>query len=184
MPEAEQYLIEPWRREHDASEFSCGFERLDRYIKQQASWDMTSKSSLVFVLTEPRSKVIRAYYSLSSLGILLADLPEKIRKKLPRYPQISATLLGRLAVDANYKKFRLGELMLFDAQKNALQGARTTVGSALFVVDVLLPSKDELKAGIRDPLAFYTQYGFLLFPGNDRRVFKPIRMIETELEKL
>ena len=190
MSNALPYVIEPWRRGHDTTEFSCGVESLDRYIKQQVSWDMSSKTSLVFVLTESGSNVVRAFYSLSSAGILLVDLPEKVQKKLPRYPQISATLLGRLGVDANYsaqvlkrtgKKARLGELMLLDAQRKLLQGANTTAGSSLLVVDVLSPSADEIKTGVRDPMKFYTQFGFLPLPGNDRRLYKLTRQIEAEL---
>jgi hypothetical protein len=46
---------------------------------------------------------IRGYDTLSNYAIQLAKLPENITKKLPRYPSIGATLLGRLAVDDTFK---------------------------------------------------------------------------------
>ncbi|MEJ0047424.1 MAG: hypothetical protein WDN04_15915 [Rhodospirillales bacterium] len=42
---------------------------------------------------------IGGYYTLSSTGVTLAELPVEITRRLPRYPIIPATLLGRLAVD-------------------------------------------------------------------------------------
>jgi hypothetical protein len=184
------YNIEPWKKDHDSVVFSSGFGQIDRYIKEQAHRDMSSKASLVFVLTESGNNIIRAYYSLSSLGIVFTDLPEKIQKRLPRYPQIGATLLGRLGVDRNYsaqllkqtkKKPRLGELLLMEAQEKALAGANSTAGSALLVVDVLSPTAEEVEKGARDPMSFYTNYGFRPFPGNERRLFKLTRDIEQEL---
>lgn len=34
------------------------------------------------------------------------------------------------------------------------------------------PTDEELANGIRDPLGFYTQYGFAPFPGAERRLLK------------
>src|SRR3712207_7293998 len=47
---------------------------------------------------------------------------------------------------------------LFRSMKT-LQGAIATAGAALMIIDAEAPSKEELTAGIRDPLAFYTRYG-------------------------
>jgi hypothetical protein len=184
------YIIQPWRQEFDATAFSSGVASIDRYIKEQAHRDMSSHASLVLILTEPGQNIIKAYYTLSSLGIVFADLPEKTQKKLPRYPQLGATLLGRLGVDKAFsaelqgrlrEKPRLGELLLVDAQHMTLRGATETAGAALMVIDAEAPTPEEAASGIRDPLTFYTQYGFLPFPGNARRVFKLTRVIEKEL---
>ena len=164
-------------------------EKIDRYIKEQAHRDMSSHVSLVFVLTEPDSSVIRGFYSLSALGIVFNDLLRDVQRRLSRYPQVGATLLGRLGVDQAYKAKlqeelgenpRLGEFLFIDAQKRALEGATGTVGSALMVIDVLRPTEKEQAAGVRDPMTLYIEYGFLPFPGDERRVFKPMRIIEQE----
>lgn len=149
---------------------------------------MVNRVSLVFVLTEGNN-MVRAYYSLSGLSVVFAELPEKVQKKLPKYPQMSATLLGRLGVDKNYstelqnrlgEKPRLGEVLLVDAQAKTLQGAMTAAGAALMVIDAERPTAEEMANGVSDPLGFYTQYGFMPFPGNERRVFKLTRVIEEE----
>lgn len=184
------YGIEPWRKGLDASSFSCGMAAVDQYIKsEQAQRAMSSFSARVFVLLDPGSNVVRGYYTLSALGILLTDLPNNIQKRLPRYPQVGATLLGRLGVDLAYKAQlrqrlgenpRLGEYLFIDAQKRALEGASSKVGSALLIIDVLRPTDEEIGNGARDPMGFYTDYGFLALPGNDRRLFKPMRSIYQE----
>ena len=42
--------------------------------------------------------------ALSATSILLDDLPDKMSSKLPKYPQVPAALLGRLAVDRRHQK--------------------------------------------------------------------------------
>lgn len=149
---------------------------------------MSSKVSAVFVLTAIGDSKVRGYYTLSSMSVKFEDLPKDVQRKLPRYPQVGATLLGRLGVDEHYRnklvhrgeKPRLGELLLVDAQKNCLKGS-TTVASAIMVIDVEQPTAEEIMAGARDPMGFYTQYGFIALPKTPRTVFKRLSTIEKEL---
>ena len=151
---------------------------------------MSSKVSTVFVLTEKNNNKVRGYYTLSSLAIKFDELPVKVQKKLPRYPSIGATLLGRLGVDESYRDEltrqgrspRLGELLLVDAQYNCLKGS-LTVASAVMLIDVEEPSAAEIAAGARDPLGFYLQYGFIALPMTPRTVFKRVSTIEKELSR-
>jgi hypothetical protein len=46
---------------------------------------------------------LRAYYTLASASVLLADLPANLRKKLPRYPTVPSVRMGRLAVDQAFQ---------------------------------------------------------------------------------
>lgn len=190
--EDQSYKIDLWTPEHDATDFSSGMASIDKYIKSQVQRDVSSRASLVFVHTEPENKIIRAYYSLSAIGLVFAELPEKVQKKLPRYPQVGATLLGRLGVDQIYRKSlldksgqkpRLGEHLLVDAQWRTLQGATTTAGAALMLIYAERPADEELASGILDPLTFYTQYGFAPLPSNERRLFKLTRVIEREFSE-
>ncbi len=110
---------------------------------------------------------IAGYYSLASTGIRLLDLPERAQKKLPRYPLVPATLLGRLAVDQSFKGRRLGEHLLIDALKRARQTS-FSVASAAVVVD----AKDD------DAAAFYVRYGFIPFPDQPHRLFLAMKTVE------
>lgn len=183
-------VVVPWTKEHEASQFTSNLASIKKYIQEQAHRDVSSYTSSVFVLTEPGNMVIRGYFSLSSLSIVFKDLPEKVQKKLPRYPESSAILLGRLGVDRGYseklqevlgEKPRLGELLLANAQIRCLQNSKD-VGSALLVIDAEMPTEEEQKSGALDPLTFYTKYGFVPLTANPRRAIKTMRAIAEEFK--
>lgn len=182
------YAIVPWTQDYDASEFSSDLTSIKKYIQEHAHRDVSSHTSAVFVLLETATNKIRGYYSLSSISVVFDGLPPVMQKKLPRYPETSGVLLGRLGVDKNFsikcsaalgEKARLGELLLVDAQARALSNAKKQ-GSAVMVVDAEMPRPEELAAGARDPLPFYTQYGFVPLTTSPRRVVKTMRQIEKE----
>lgn len=58
---------------------------------------------------------IVGFYTLSAYGVRVTDLPLAITRKLPRYPLIPATLLGRLAVHREFRGQKLGRLLLMGA---------------------------------------------------------------------
>jgi hypothetical protein len=184
------YLIAPWRKDHDASQFTSDIASIRKYILEQAQRDTASRSSAIFVLTEAGQNIVRAYYSLSSISIIFSELPNHLQKKLPRYRETSGILLGRLGVDklfseAQTKKFgtkpRLGEMLLIDAQQRAL-ASTNEIGSALMIIDAELLSSEEIAQGAKDPLSFYTQYGFIALTSNPRRLVKTMRSIAKEFE--
>lgn len=158
--------IEPLQKRHDRARFDCGIEVLNRYLKELAKQELERKTAAVFVLVSENEPQILGYYTLSQSSVILSDLPESRRKKLPRYPQIPTTLLGRLAVDQSCKGKGYGELLLLDALKRAWSISQQ-VASFAMVVDVL-----EVEP---DPLAFYVRYGFEPLPTQPRRLLLPLR---------
>ena len=97
------YRIAPLGKGHDRSSFDCGSEPLDRYLQHQARQDAEKRVAAAFVLTEPPSSNVLGYSTLSASAITADALPAELAKKLPRYPQLSVTLLGRLAVDQSQR---------------------------------------------------------------------------------
>ena len=104
------------------------------------------------------------------MGIALVDLPAALARKLPRYPVVPATLMGRLAVDRQHQGHGLGELLLFDAFSRTL---RSEIASYAFVVD----AKDN------SAQAFYEHYRFLQLAGTGRRLFLPLAEIAMLFSK-
>ncbi len=189
-PSEPRYCIEHWSKEHDATSFYSELFSIKKYIQEQANRDVSSHTSSIFVLVECGKKIVRGFYSLSSISIVFDELPTNIQKKLPRYPETSGILLGRLGVDkvSSEKetelvgaKPRLGELLLVDAQNRSLAAVKN-VGSAILVIDAEIPKAEELETGARDPLSFYTQYGFVQLSKNPRRLVKTMRAIAKEFE--
>ena len=152
---------------HDRAGFSCGVPALDIYLQKQAGQDVRRRVAVAFVAT-PDGKTIAGYYTLSQYSVELGALPEELAVKLPRYPLVPATLIGRLAVSTTFRGRGLGELLLMDALHRCLAGSRQ-VASAAVIVD----AKDE------SAVAFYRKYGFLALPKIARRLFLPMPTIEA-----
>ena len=110
------------------------------------------------------------YYTLCATGVAQGDVPPAARKHIPRYPLVSATLLGRLAVSEARQGERLGAMLLADAVRRAYASA-TTVGSSMLVVDAI----SERAA------AFYEGNGFVRLPDSLRLVL-PMHAIQRLVE--
>lgn len=114
------YKTEALTSRHDRTGFDCGIPPLTTYLQRQANQDQKRRVSACFVFYE--SANVLGYYTLSASTVGLERLPLRIQKKLPRYPRVPATLMGRLAVDLSARGRRLGETLLFDAMFRALAG--------------------------------------------------------------
>jgi predicted GNAT family N-acyltransferase len=159
------YRIEPLGDQHDRADFSCGVDALDRYFRTQAGQDNRRRVASCFVLPT-HDGAVTGYYTLSATSIALVDLPSSLTKKLPRYPAIPATLMGRLAVNRQRRGKRLGEMLLFDAFSRAL---RSEIATYALVVD----AKDEAAQ------TFYEHYRFLPMTSAGRRLFLPLAEIAS-----
>ena len=158
--------IEPLGKKHDRVVFSCGDDALDTYLKKRASQETKKKIATTFVIADRLTGPVIGFYTLSATSILLADLPDETARKLPKYPYVPATLLGRLAIDSRYQGKGYGELLIMDALRRALQ-ATTEVASYAVVVD----------ATNERARSFYEQYGFCAFPDQKLRLFLPMKII-------
>src|SRR5436190_11672512 len=145
---------------HDRSAFACGNAALDRYLKTQARQDMQRNLAQVFVLVAEDQETIQGYYTLSAGSVQLAELPEELRRTLPRYPKIPVTLLGRLAVDASFQGQKIGAFLLADALYRAVRQTEE-IASLAVVVDAI----DEAA------VAFYRKFHFLPLPATPRTLF-------------
>jgi GNAT superfamily N-acetyltransferase len=152
------YTVEPLA-DHDRTDFSCGIPELDDYLHFQAKQDVRRKVAAPFVVVD-EARQIAGYYTLSAYAIRVSELPPVLSKKLPKYPLIPATLLGRLAVSKEYQGQKLGRLLLMDALhrswKNSAQVA--SVGVVAEVYD---------EAARR----FYLDHEFIALSEHPRKVF-------------
>jgi GNAT superfamily N-acetyltransferase len=165
------FLLEPLAKHHDRDGFHCGIDSLDLYLKTQASQDMRRKANAVFVLSpEDTPSMITGYFTLCAYGLAPGTIPEAARKHIPRYPMVSATLLGRLAVSREFQGQGLGSILLAKALAKAYENA-AQVGSSMVVVDAI----DERAA------KFYAAHGFIQLPESMRLVI-PMRTIAAMIE--
>jgi len=156
---------------HKKEQFNCGKPTLDNYIRVQASQDIKQKLAACFVLADDHNNV-KGYFTLSASSIPRELLPDHIRNKLPAYRNMPVTLLGRLAIDNNHKRQRLGEYILIDAlKKNLISSA--SIGSIAVVVD---PIDD-------DASNFYKLFGFMPL-AESRKMFLPMLTLSKLLRTL
>jgi GNAT superfamily N-acetyltransferase len=160
------YRIEALGKKHDRTTFACGSAVLDRYLQQQARQDAERNVAAPFVLTVPPGLRVMGYYTLSASIVHAGELPEALASRLPRYPQLPVTLLGRLAVDQTVKGKGLGEFLLMDALRRSMEAAASIAAMA-----VLVDAKDDAAE------AFYRHFGFLPLQQQPGRLFLPMKTL-------
>jgi len=163
---AENYEIEHLSEQHERSTFVCGVVALDRYLRERAGQELRKHVATPFLAVHRQTKVVAGFYTLASTAIDPVNLPHELAKKLPRYPLIPATLLGRLAVDKNHRGQKLGEFLLMDSLQRSLEASRQLASFA-----VVVDAKDE------SAVAFYHKYGFIPFADKPNRLFLPMKTI-------
>jgi GNAT superfamily N-acetyltransferase len=164
-------MIELLDKKHNRNEFDCGKELLNNYLKTQAGQDIKRKLSACFVLADKETYRIQGYYTLSNNNIPLSCFTEPIKRKLPRsYNCIPTTLLGRLAVDKNFKGKGLGKILLIDALRRSYELSKE-IGSFAVVVDPI----------DREAELFYERYDFIKLPDSEK-MFIAIKTLKELFE--
>jgi GNAT superfamily N-acetyltransferase len=158
--------ISALEKAHDRTLFDCGHENLNRYLRQQARQDAEKHVAASFVLTQPGSRAVLGFYTLSAAVIPARELPPELMKRLPRYGQLPVTLLGRLAVDRSVSGQGVGEFLLVDALRRSLEGAQQIAAMA-----VVVDAKDERAE------RFYRHFDFQPFQQTPLRLFLPMTQI-------
>lgn len=135
------------------------------FLRTRARKETKARASACFVLVPAADRGrIAGFYTLSATNLVLEKLPEELAKKLPRYPELPATLLGRLARDVSFKGQGIGNLLMVDALQRAYESS-SVIGSVAVVTD----PKDDRAA------RFYAEFGFK--PLDGRRMFLPMKAV-------
>jgi len=117
-------------------------------------------AAAVYVIHEEGNQSVIGYYTLSAYILKLSDLPEEESKKLPKYKELPANLIGRLAIDSESQGQNLGERLLLDALLRAYKQRKDIAALA-----VLVDAKDKKVIG------FYERYGFKKMEGEDLKLY-------------
>lgn len=162
------WRVLPLQKVHERQTFTCGSPALDRYLQNQARQDSEKRVAAVFALVHPPASQVLGYYTLSASTIYANEVPPELARKLPRYPQLPVTLLGRLAVDQRLKGQGMGEFLLMDALRRSLQAA-----AGIAAMAVVVDAKDALAAD------FYQHFGFIPLNLSTSRLFLPMATIAS-----
>jgi ribosomal protein S18 acetylase RimI-like enzyme len=151
----------------DRARFSCGEPALDRYLREQVSQDIRRRVAACFVAVADEQQVA-GYYTLSSASVPLTELPDALRRKLPRYAAVPAIRVGRLAVDTAFKGHGLGGALLANALRRAIE---SDIAAAVMIVD----AKDAQAAD------FYRHHGFMTLGSDPLHLFLPLATAKSLL---
>ncbi len=156
-----KFVIAALGSDHDRSTFSSGVDALDRYLRQQVSQDIRRRATACYVAIDEDTTRIAGYYTLAAAGVMLGDLPESLREKLPRYPSVPVARMGRLAIDLAYRGRKLGAALLWDATMRSLR-------SEIPVFALVVDAKDD------QAKSFYLHHGFTPFGTQPRQLVLPL----------
>jgi GNAT superfamily N-acetyltransferase len=157
--------IRALRPADDRSTFHCGDEALDRFFHRYAGQNQFRHYLGVTYVAVDGGRIL-GFATVAPRHLEIDELPQRMRKKLPRYP-VPVLGLARLAVDQSAQAMGLGRQLLRFVFELAAKMA-DEVGCAGVVVDA-------------KPLAvdFYTRYGFTPFEaleGHSEARPRPIAM--------
>lgn len=164
---------EPLHPRHDASRFTNGVHfSLDQCLHERArsSEGLSARTYVVCTATEPDRVV--GYFTISAAIEQRAALPSaKLRRGMPE--QVPLLLIGRLAVDSEWRGRGLGSALLLDALKRCLAaseipGARGVVAHAI----------NDAAVG------FYERHGFVRSPLGERVMLVPIETVRSLFAEL
>lgn len=169
----QSFIIEPLSpAKHRREDFDCGVAALNDFLRTRARKEMDASTSMCFVMVpESDPKRVVGYYTLSAATIARTALPEEIAKKLPRYEEMPATLLGRLARDVQVKGQNIGQRLMLSAINRAISASKEVASLAL-VTD---PKDDKART-------FYELFGFQAL--TERRMFLTMKQAEKVLSAL
>ena len=155
------FTIERLDSGHDRTKFSCGVEALDNYFCKQVGQDVRRRVTACYVAVEIDTGTIAGYYTLAAGSVPLADVPEQLAKRLPRYQTVPVARLGRLAVHLDYRHRKLGAALLWDAVMRAIK-------SEVAVFALVVDAKDD------QAVSFYQHHGFLKFGSLPKQLILPL----------
>lgn len=156
---------QPISAEDDLSQFDCGNELLNDWLRHHSA--KSEGSSARTYVVKDRARVV-GYYCLATGGVARQTVPRKIRHGLP--DPVPVMILGRLAVDQAHQRRAIGAALLKDALSRTIQ-----ISKQVGVRAVLVHAIDE------GATAFYAAYGFIEFPAGGRVLYLPIETIGKAL---
>jgi ribosomal protein S18 acetylase RimI-like enzyme len=147
---------------HDRSAFRCGNDRIDKYFRETVTQDVRRGYVKCFVAVEVETDRLAGLYTLTSNSVPLTQIPDELKKKMPRYPSVPVVLISWLGRHVDFRGRGMGEALMFDAIKTI---ATAVVGSHAIIVDAI----DD------NAMKFYRAYGFApISPESPRRMYVPV----------
>lgn len=160
------WVITSLNKTHDRTDFDCGEEQLNIYLKSYANQHAKHHITKTFIAVNTKNtEKVLGFYTLSAGQLSIKDLPIRWQKKLPRYP-IPIARIGRLAVGIKNQGQGLGEFLLMDALYRC-----AALTKEIGIIGIVVDAKHQ-KAK-----RFYERYGFNELTDQPMTLILPIKNV-------
>lgn len=119
------------QKHHSTSNFCCGKQSLDFFLKRFALKNQAGGSARTYVIHSDGN--VLGYYSLCPSGLARKLALTNILKGQGQLDPIPGILLARLAIDESQQGMGLGKALLKDAILRCLSGIEALGGRVIFV---------------------------------------------------
>lgn len=179
MPEAQadvaQLTISQFEKAlHDRSAFSCGFEPIDKFLKEALTDHIKSGYLIAFMATHEGQKEVKGFYTLNAFAVSPDHIETPKRPRPP--PTIPATYIKAVAVHEDWHGNGIGQALMVHALRQSMEISEK-VGSMAVVLDVLRDKSFERRFAFYEGLGFQTMND----PDNVDRVYISMNDIRATL---
>lgn len=129
--------VEPISTNHLTDEFDCGSEAQTSWLRKHALQAHRTDATKVQVVTLAGDQRVVGYYALSAGGVEPAQVPDRVRKGMPRYP-IPVIILTRLGTHLDEQGKGLGRALVKDALLRA-EAASQSIGARAILIHCETP---------------------------------------------
>jgi GNAT superfamily N-acetyltransferase len=136
---------------HDLTQFQCGEQELDDWLKQRAFHNEDGGASRTYVMCVG-SRVV-GFYALAAGSATHVDVPGRVKRNMPN--PVPVMVIGRLAIDKEFQRRRLGWALLKDAILRTVQAAEIAGIRAILVHAISESAR-----------RFYEKSGFVASPSD------------------
>jgi GNAT superfamily N-acetyltransferase len=169
--------VDVFVRKLDASDatdaFDSGDAAMNEYFHRYAKKNQGHLFGITYVCVYPPAHVL-GFYTIAATSIPRTGIPDELLKGLPKYQDLPAILLGRLAVHRKAQGKRIGELLISHCFDVCLH--MTKICGARYVVT------DAYKSAV----AFYRKYGFREIQGSGHpkttKMFLDLRVVRSSID--
>ena len=166
-------IIHPLDATHNRTNFDCGTEPLNNFLRKTARQHREKGLSNTFVLLDEEAQQnVLGFFTLSFLEVDASLLPPDSARRLPKASRLPAAKLARLAVDLHSHGKGYGAILLADAVKRIAATAMEAGG----IVGLFVDAKDE-KAR-----QFYLRFDFIPLLDNSLSLFLPLKTLRVGLD--
>lgn len=161
------------KHRHGRAAFSSGEHRVDNFLRTNAAGlqDVETTRCVVACLDPdagaPELRIV-GFYAVNAHAIDTATLPEPLRRKVGKYPTVSAVYLSVIGVDRAYQGKGVGSFLMANALARCVRVA-DEVGAAFVVLDALN----------EDAARLYRRLGFKDLPGHEPRMLIGMKAVRA-----